>query len=145
MEKLQDIVFYSLEKAIKSYRQFAQRNIAKAGLKITIDQWLILRTIQEEPSITQQQLAEKVFKDMASITRMIELLVKNGYLVRDFHKEDRRRFQLTLSKNGVNVIKRLEPIIQNNRAKALEKITQTEIVTLERTLAKISSNCHEEY
>ena len=96
MEKLSSIIFYTLEKSIKTYRQFAQKNITDAGFNITIDQWLVLRTIQEDSTISQQQLASKVFKDFASITRIIELLVKNGYLVRNFHKNDRRRFELTL-------------------------------------------------
>ena len=53
-EKLDNIVFYLIEKAIKTYRQFAQRNITKAHFDITIDQWLVLKTLQENPSITQQ-------------------------------------------------------------------------------------------
>lgn len=116
MEKLNSIIFYTLEKSIKTYRQFAQKEISAKGFDITIDQWLVLKTIQENSSISQQQLAVKVFKDFASITRMIELLVKRGYLIRNFHKEDRRRFELILSAEGVTIIKLLQPIIQKPRS-----------------------------
>ncbi len=81
MEKLSDIIFYTLERSIKTYRQFAQKNITGGGFNITIDQWLVLKTIQENSTISQQQLDAKVFKDFASVTRIIELLVKNGYLL----------------------------------------------------------------
>ena len=140
MEKLSSIIFYTLEKSIKTYRQFAQKNITDAGFNITIDQWLVLRTIQEDSTISQQQLALKVFKDFASITRIIELLVKNGYLVRNFHKDDRRRFELTLSKEGTKIIKSLEPFIYNNRNKALKGIPKADIEKLDSILTTITSN-----
>lgn len=49
MIQLDELVFYTIEKAIKSYRQFAQRQIKEQGLDITVDQWLILKTISEHP------------------------------------------------------------------------------------------------
>lgn len=143
MEKLNDIIFYTLEKSIKTYRQFAQKNIRNAGFNITIDQWLVLKTIQEDPTTSQQQLAVKVFKDFASITRIIDLLVKNGYLVRNFHKEDRRRSDLTLSKEGTKIIKNLQPIITSNRAKSLDGISLTDMEKLQSTLTKIITNIND--
>ena len=140
MEKLSSIIFYTLEKSIKTYRQFAQKNITDAGFNITIDQWLVLKTIQEDSTLNQQQLAVKVFKDFASVTRIIELLVKNGYLLRNFHKEDRRRFELTLSKEGTKIIKSLEPIINSNRNKALNGISKIDIEKLQSLLTAITAN-----
>jgi MarR family transcriptional regulator, transcriptional regulator for hemolysin len=140
IERLSDILFYTLENTIKGYRQFAQRNISEAKFDITIDQWLILKTLQENTSITQQKLAGQVFKDYASITRIIDLLVKKGYLKRTSHKTDRRRFELTITKEGINTIESIEPIIHNNRAMALKGISKAEIVQLQLILNKIISN-----
>jgi hypothetical protein len=72
MEKIESVIFYHLDKAIKSYRQYAQRRLTDAGLDITIDQWLVLNTLTEQPGISQQLIAEKVFKDAASVTRNSE-------------------------------------------------------------------------
>lgn len=141
MEKLEQIVFYSLDKAIKSYRQMAQRNINKENLDITIDQWLLLTTISNNPEATQQQIAESVFKDIASITRMIEILVKKEILTRDFHPEDRRRFALDITPKGAKILTDLNPVIYANRSKALEGISDSEIDTLKLLLNKIAANC----
>ena len=78
MEKLDEIIFYTLEKSIKTYRKFAQQQLLKNGYDITIDQWLVLKTLQENQQLSQNQIAELVFKDFASITRIIELLVKKN-------------------------------------------------------------------
>ena len=91
MEKLDSVLFYYIEKAIKSYRQFAQRELKNAGLSITVDQWLTLNYLNENPQITQKELAEAIFKDTASITLIIDLLVTAKYIKRNINKEDTTR------------------------------------------------------
>ena len=76
MENLDLIFFYHLDKAIKTYRQFAQEKLKENGFDITIDQWLVLKAVSENQDINHNDLADAVFKDKASVTRIIELLVK---------------------------------------------------------------------
>jgi DNA-binding MarR family transcriptional regulator len=142
MEKLDQIIFYSLEKSIKSYRQFAQKNINKKGFDITIDQWLVLKTIEDNPNMTQQKIAINVFKDYASITRIIEILVTKKVLERNFNSDDRRRFDLSITKIGFEILKELTPIIESNRKQALNGITSSEIELLKNLLNKITKNCN---
>ena len=142
LSRLEKTIFYIMEKSIKSYRQFAQRNIKQHNIELTIDQWLILKTIQDNPELTQKEIAETVFKDYASITRMIELLVKKGFLKRSFHDKDRRRFNLKLTSTGEQLCEKLIPIISVNRKTALEGLTQKEMMTLSRLLQKITDNCN---
>ena len=72
--RLQDVLFYSLESASKAYRRFAQARLHESGVDITIDQWLVLKTIHESPDITLQKVGAAVFKDFASVTRIVQLL-----------------------------------------------------------------------
>ena len=138
---IEQTVFYALEKAIKTYRQFAQRNIRGSKLNITIDQWLVLRTIKDHPDLTQSQMAAIVFKDYASVTRIIELMVDKGYLMRSFHKTDRRRYQLKLTDEGMEIHDTLGPIVQYNRETALAGLRLEEISQLQLLLQKITANC----
>jgi MarR family transcriptional regulator, transcriptional regulator for hemolysin len=144
MEKLDQVLFFTLEKSIKTYRQFAQRQIDEAGIDITIDQWLVLKSIQDWPDISQHRIAENVFKDYASVTRMIELLVKKEYLTRTFHSTDRRRFNLIITKKGNSVLDRLIPIITANRKQALKSFTKEEIEKNKTFLNRIIENCKPE-
>ncbi|MCW4470894.1 MarR family transcriptional regulator [Flavobacterium sp. MFBS3-15] len=140
MENLNSIVFYTIDKAIKSYRQFAQKQLKDAGFNLTIDQWLVLKALEQDSNAPQQQIAATVFKDVASITRIIELLVQKGYLIREFHSEDRRRFKITLTDMGNEVLKKMQPHIIANRNTALKGITHDEIKMLQETLSKIAEN-----
>ncbi|MGN6165915.1 MAG: MarR family winged helix-turn-helix transcriptional regulator [Ginsengibacter sp.] len=141
MEKLDRVIFYSLDKTIKTYRQFAQKRFVEEGLDITIDQWLVLNAIAERPDISQLEIAEKVFKDAASITRIIDLLIKKKYLQRETHNSDRRRFSLGLTEDGKGLIKNISKVVKQNRAKALRGITEKELVQMKQTLTQIIDNC----
>jgi MarR family transcriptional regulator for hemolysin len=141
MENLDQVIFYKLEKAIRTYRQFAQRQIKNAGFTITIDQWLTMKNILDHPGIKQQEVAENVFKDNASITRIIELLVKAKYLKRKTHHEDRRRTTLTVTKAGEEVVEMVNRVILQNRAQALQGIKPKEVAIIDKVLEKMTKNC----
>ena len=141
MEKLESVIFYTLDKCIKTYRQFAQRRLAEADFDVTIDQWLVLNSIAEKPDISQLEIAEKVFKDAASVTRIIELLIKKNYLKRDAHQKDRRRFTLQITKEGKAMIKSVSKIVEQNRAIALNGLTEKDLNHMRQTLNTIIKNC----
>ncbi len=141
MERLDRVIFYSLDKSIKTYRQFAQKRFIEAGLDITIDQWLVLNAIAEKPGISQLEIAEKVFKDAASVTRIIDLLIKKQYLAREAHHSDRRRFSLELTKEGKALIKTIAKVVEQNRTKALKGIHEKDLLKMKETLNLIMDNC----
>jgi len=141
MEKLNDIIFYQLDKAIKTYRQFAQSELKQAGIAVTIDQWMVLKAISENPGISQRQIAAIVFKDNASVTRIIELLVRKNRLTRRFDVADRRKIALTLNKSTLTLLKRIHSIAVKNRTKALDKIKTVDIENAKRVLTAIIENC----
>ncbi len=141
VSRLEETIFYKMDKTMKSYRQFAQNNIKANAMDITIDQWLILKTIMDNPDMSQKEIAHQVFKDHASVTRMIELLVKRKYLERSFNDMDRRRYNLELTRDGIQICDSLLPVIYSNREQALRDISDTDIKTLWNIMDKITSNC----
>lgn len=141
MEKLNSIIFYNIDKAIRSYRNFAQRQLKLHGFNITVDQWLIIKAILENPGITQNEISDLVFKDNASVTRMIELLVKSEFITRTVHSADRRKTNLEVTVSGKEMIEKVQKLIENNRDVALENVSKSELETMNAALIKISENC----
>ena len=134
-------VFYSIEVAIKEYRRMSQRNIGGVHSQITIDQVLVLRVILEEKSISQVEIGELLFRDHASITRMVNLMVENGYIQRKEDKNDRRKHQLLVTAKGKRTVDKLTPIVKSNRSTALKGISEKELMQMSQTLHKIIENC----
>jgi DNA-binding MarR family transcriptional regulator len=139
--RLQDVLFYSLESAIKAYRRFAQARLSAAGIDITIDQWLVLKTIHESADVTLQQVGAAVFKDFGSVTRIVQLLERKGLLLRKPHPTDGRRSELALTSAGESVIRTVEPLAQANRRQALDGIDAEEVARLRALLKRITANC----
>ena len=104
MENLNNVIFYNIEQAIKTYRMYAQKEIKSHDLKITIDQWLVLKSLKENPNASQQEVAETVFKDTASVTRIIDLLVKSEFVEREINQNDRRKSNLKITSNGAKIL-----------------------------------------
>ncbi|MBO0948662.1 MarR family winged helix-turn-helix transcriptional regulator [Fibrella forsythiae] len=138
---LNRVIFYTLERTIKRYRQFAQNNIDRAGVDITIDQWLVLNVIQESPTLGQQEIGERVFKDQASIARIINLLVKKELLIQSASQQDRRRVDRQITPKGEQLIEAVSPIIAQNRQTALDGLSEETIEQLRQALLLIDGNC----
>lgn len=141
MEKLESVIFYTIDRAIRTYRQYAQAQLKKNGFTITIDQWLIIKCILENPAITQIEIAELVFKDNASVTRIINLLVKSKYIHRKISKTDRRRTVLTVTQLGIDTIDAIDKIVKVNRSHALNGLTVEEANMAKKVMETITNNC----
>jgi MarR family transcriptional regulator, transcriptional regulator for hemolysin len=141
MEKLSSTIFFQLDRAIKSYRQYAQKKLNEKGYSITIDQWLVLKTITDQPDISQNEIAEFIFKDKASVTRIIDLLITKGYLHRETSAVNRRRVDLTITHEGKQLIREILPTIKAYRKGALINVEEAELTSIHKTLEKIIKNC----
>ncbi|WP_400190241.1 MarR family winged helix-turn-helix transcriptional regulator [Hymenobacter sp. B81] len=137
----QQTVLYTLEQAIKVYRKLCQQNIDRAMDNLTVDQGLALMVLSNYPALSQQRLAELVFKDKASITRIIELLVQKGLLLRAAHTTDKRKSDLQLTDRGRQTLAQLSPTIQLNQQTALQGLSAAELAQFDATLRKIIANC----
>ena len=138
---LAEIIFYSIDKAIRRYRKLAQANIDRAGIPITVDQWLVLRVIEETPAATQIEIADRVFKDQASVARIIALLKTRGQLAVADIPAGAGRVPLAITAEGHRVLAAVQPVVLANRAIALDGLSETDLSQLRTSLERIAANC----
>ena len=141
MDQLEKIIFYQMDKAVKTYRQFSQHELKEKGYEITVDQWIVLKCLMQNPDITQSGIGEKVFKDNASVTRMVDILVKSEYLDRETDINNRRRVKLTITEKGATTLEKMEPLVIKNREIALTGISQKDMEAAKRVMTQIAENC----
>ena len=140
----QQTLFYQLEKAMKRYRKLAQTTIDGSGFDISINQMILLMNLKENPTATQVELAELIFKDFASVARMVDILVKKGLLKRKESKQDRRKKDLILTKKGNEVLEGIAPLVGEYRSMALTGFEKEEILQMSAFLEKLIKNCEEQ-
>lgn len=59
------------------------RNFLAEGFDLTHAQYVLLTNLFEQDGLTQQALADKVFKDKAAVKRTVDTLVEKGLVVRE--------------------------------------------------------------
>lgn len=138
-QKLEDVLYYLLEKTNKVIRRYSQVRFSEAGLEITVDQWLVLKKISDSERITQIELANAIFKDRASITRILDLLLEKK-LVRKDAGSDRRAYELTLTAAGEKFMEQALLIVKSIRRKGIESMSEKEQEQLRTSLEKIIRN-----
>lgn len=134
-------VLYTIEQTIKEYRKICQKNIQKIVSDITVDQCLVLIILNDNSNISQIEMARLIFKDNASVTRIIELMVKKDYLLREENELDKRKSKLVITEKGLHTIDLLTSVFNLNRKTALDGLSAEEIEQLDRILHKIILNC----
>lgn len=138
-DKLEGILYYFIEKANKVIRRHSQEKLLQAGFDITVDQWLVMKKIKENERISQVELADALFKDTASITRILNLLA-NKKLIKKEVGADKRIYELSLTDNGQKFLDRTLPVVKGLRKKGIEGLSEDEVETLKALLSKVIQN-----
>jgi DNA-binding MarR family transcriptional regulator len=137
--KLEDILYFLIDKTNKVARQYSQEKLTEAGHDVTIDQWVLMKKINDSERITQIELAQALFKDAASIARTLQLLLDKK-LIKKESNEDKRAYQLSLTDAGRKLIERALPLVKGLRKKGVEGMTVEEIEAVRKGLLKMIQN-----
>lgn len=139
-EQLNNVVNFLLEQTVRQMRGYAQRQLDILQTGITVDQWVLLKIIEERKQISQVELAQVSNKDTASITRILDLLQKKGLIQRIDDEHDRRKYLISLTVEGEAFVARNLPLISRIRSQIVQGLSQEEIRTLKGILDKIRQN-----
>ena len=131
---------FLLDRTARRVKQYAQSRFKELGFNITVDQWLVLRNLSENQNLTQKELADLIFKDTPTLTRIIDLLCSKGLTERKVHPEDRRCFNVYLTAEGEKKVKQLKPLVREVRLKAWEGLSDKDFEEFKRILNSIYQN-----
>jgi len=135
-----DSYSYLLDRTARRVKQYAQQRFSAGDFNVTVDQWLILKNLDNDRYLKQTELAELTGKDTPTLTRIVDLLCKKGLTERVIHKTDRRSFTVHLTKAGKQLLSELSPKIDDIRMQAWEGLSETDYEDLKRILNKIYQN-----
>jgi DNA-binding MarR family transcriptional regulator len=131
---------YLLDRTARRVKQYAQQEFTSGNFEVTVDQWLVLKNLDNDKYLKQTELAELTGKDNPTLTRIIDLLCRKGLTERVVHKTDRRSFTVHLTDAGKDKLKELTPKVTEIRMKAWDNLTEDDYEQLKRILNKIYQN-----
>ena len=132
-----------LDRTARRVKQYAQQRFKEMGFNITVDQWLVLKQLYEHKHIQQNELAEIIFKDNPTLTRIIDLLCDKGLAERNVHPGDRRCFMVSLTTKGKRRVEELLPKVQEVRLRAWDGLSSRDFNQFKRILNTIYENLGE--
>lgn len=112
----------------------------KGFTDITPEQFGVLFILYEEDGKYQRQLAQLLTKDRPNITRIIDILVDNKFVVREKSDENRRISRIFITQSGREIVGKILPYRRKLLEKTTEGLSKEELSVFFITLKKIREN-----
>ena len=112
----------------------------KNGVNLTAEQYLVMDTLWNEGTLTQQAIAFIIQKDKNSVTQFIDNLEKKGLVARSVSKDDRRVNNIVVTTEGMALKDSTKQLAIETMEKALEGIPEQDVLTFVDVLKKVCAN-----
>jgi len=139
-QKLEEVILYLIDQTSRAAKQYSQREFDRLGLGITVEQWILLKLIEEEEGLSQSELATKSNRDPAAVTRTLDLLEQKGLTQRDPTPGNRRQYQVALTAPGKAFIAANMALVESHRSKSIAGFSNDELAALRAMLLRIQRN-----
>jgi len=122
----------------RAARAFANRLASEMRpFDVGIGQWAVLMHLWANDGLTQAQLARRVAIEQPTMVRTIDRMERDGLVARTPDPSDRRASRIALTERGWALRDDLVPLADGVNRAATATLTDKEVATLRRLLAKL--------
>lgn len=129
-----------LDATLKVIKQDMLRRFKAHRLDLTPEQYAVLAELMDKGSLSQKELAQSTFKDAPTVSRIIDLLVKKGWIERITDADDRRKCVLLPTAEGQKVYASATPVVQEARQAGWQGLSDDDYRQLKTILDKVVEN-----
>lgn len=122
-----------------AFKQFLQDKLREHQIDLTFEMIQILYSLWGKDGVNQQEIANNTAKDKASITNLLNNLVKRNLVFRQ-EGSDRRNKLIFLTPEGKDMKKKVQPWIKALHQTAKNNVDPLHLVDLVRVIKKIRLN-----
>ena len=121
-------------------RIFSRRSFQNSEFDITPEQFVVIEILTERDGLYQRQLCELALKDRPNMTRIINILEKNGYVERKSDKNKRKVYKIFLTQKAKEMFPKLSLTAKNYRKTIIHGISNDELNACKKVLLKVVDN-----
>ena len=137
---LQESLGYLTYQASGAIRKYISRELARRGFPIKAEQFSALVYMWDEDGEPQRVLAEKLYRDKTTVTRLVTELESLGLVKRVPGQEDGREKRIFLTQAGKKLMAEVTQLVQNILLLAQKGIDPREIKICKDVLRRIREN-----
>jgi len=126
MHKSPKVYGSHIDRTLKVIRQDFARRFKALNLDITPEQWVVIDNLSQKDGQSQTHLAEKCFKDITNLSRIIDLLSNKNLVRRVRNKSDKRSSNIYLTDKGKKVYEESLPTVNDLRLRGWEGLSEKE-------------------
>ena len=117
-----------------------QRGFNEKGYPLTTDHWGILQVLYKTDGISQIELANALVKDTPNITRMLDVMEKNGLIDRRADPDDRRKHLIFKTDKAIKMKKELFHISSSIQGKIFKNISKGDLTKFKDMMEHMYAN-----
>ena len=125
-------------------KQFVSTNLQENGFNITPEQFLVMDTLWNEGTMSQQQLSQHIMKDKNSIVKLIDGLEKKNLVQRVADKTDRRQNLIELTPAAWEIKEKATEAAIGSIDLIIRDIPHEEMAVFIKVLSKMAANMDKE-
>ncbi|NOK33971.1 winged helix-turn-helix transcriptional regulator [Corallococcus exercitus] len=126
----------ALRQASRHVTQFYDQVLAPSGLRTT--QYSILHFVQTRGPLTVNALAEQLVMDPSTLTHNLRPLLKDGFVVLEIGRTDRRQRAVAITAEGQAVYRKARPLWLRAQADFERAVGDTQASALRDLLAAVA-------
>ncbi|SEH85206.1 DNA-binding transcriptional regulator, MarR family [Paenimyroides aquimaris] len=120
--------------------RFLSQKFKVNGIDLTREQWSVLAVLWKKDGCSQQNLVNATSRDKPGITRLLDNLVKEGYVKREHHKTDRRTNLIYLTEKGKDIEQSVMKVVNETIDQSTEGLSQEQTLVLRNAFQLIYDN-----
>lgn len=130
-----------IQEFVRSFRYFIRSTRQDFAVEfegyIPFNEFTVLRALEEDRTLRVSDVARRLNSTNSYVTLTSDKLVKKGYLIRERNDADRRTVYLTLTDEGLTLVKKMDEIIYVYFSKTFGDISNEEMISVMNILHKI--------
>lgn len=114
------------------------RKLAKAA-GLTAVQFRVLQIVAERGTCTATEIAQKMRVSQATVTSLVDKLVRRGVVTREKSQTDRRQIHIIINKDGREIVSHAPDALQQRYVRKFEALEDWEQAQLVASLERVAT------
>ncbi len=106
---------------------------------VSLEQFNVLRILRGQKGVasTLANVQKRMITKNSNTTRLIDKLITKGYVTKEVNADNKRKININITNEGLDVLKTLDVLIDNIEKKLTSQLTKVESRELNKLLEKI--------
>lgn len=131
---------FLLERTTRIVKLQFHKAFKNLDVDMTPEQWVVMDALFQKNHQPQKDLADSSYKNAPTISRIIDVLSKKGWVTRKMSEEDRRVYIISQSKEGIKIYKKVIGEVERLRKQGWDRLSAQDYKDFTRIINQVFDN-----